>query len=985
MNDNDSDYEDQLVFNLTRVCEVLNEWCTENKSCVSESDELFISSGISFKKPNVILNYIINDNITELIVENTDLSNLYELKFYLNECHIIDISITLDDNFEENISLNGSDISFNQSISDIPYKFNEFSNVLKVKKISIVERNNSLILQNSDISKILESDEENIITTILIPVLLSSKNLNNKNANENCHIFYIFITKSKDSKDLITHTTNELFLFSNEIKYGLLSELKSFVKKKEKKNLLQFHWNDTNTSNIEKFEHLLCNEFKYLSTNLVKSETKEILIQIILSKLNEGISTTPLGPFPMCRLHYKNIEYVLTLFSYFEKHDTIEINCNLPKELQKLNIVEKNSNEEELTYLSISSLNNEMDLIPLNLSTVFEFIKENNEICKYNVIFNLFDTFVNNCKLNNQHSFKWEAEKVISEKDVFGFNLLEHFLARGLVEESIYLINDVGYCPEEKDNLEKDSFFWASTLTESKEIDFDSLLNCWSDNCVKVASKMLNTDNNFSTKLQIILNKFYITNNTITIDNINDELCKTIQNHLISNCWITSLLYPCLNIDETKDITFCDLNILVREDFYVILMLGNCKIEWKENNLITITNISCNDLNCFKIIPVYTFTNDNFKSVIHQMSEIICNWNGKMIFNRTNCNDCHFCIIILKRLNLWFSLNFEVRKILTQICCNKTQRLSLPKLGLLSEIPMVKLNSNCIDFLKREPHHISGEELKEMIRNIKLDINTNVVNYAPSFLDNLLFETDEYHFIAEGGFARIYKCYDKRVGNWKVLKIVSSTVEKNLELNACLMMKNIVSEFIVPIEEFIVKDDELYILMPFYPLGDLKTLLNNSSSISISIINQILEQLTIALKTLHNNNIIHRDIKLENIFVKDFNNSIIHTLLGDLGCGKLISDSSSDMEDLLFGSQRYLAPEVLEGNRWSLKSDLWSLGICIYQLITRELLVTSEDFIHIPQRKLLFEKLIDVPSTLLRSLHKLLEIDENKRTLVNEL
>ena len=97
---------------------------------------------------------------------------------------------------------------------------------------------------------------------------------------------------------------------------------------------------------------------------------------------------------------------------------------------------------------------------------------------------------------------------------------------------------------------------------------------------------------------------------------------------------------------------------------------------------------------------------------------------------------------------------------------------------------------------------------------------------------------------------------------------------------------------------------------------------------------KIMKQLNNTFKIMKENNIIHRDLKLENILIKYYDkekkNYIIK--LSDYGCSKRLISLTKNCKTNI-GTVVYMAPEILKGKEYNYKCDLWSIGIIIYRLI----------------------------------------------------
>ena len=92
-----------------------------------------------------------------------------------------------------------------------------------------------------------------------------------------------------------------------------------------------------------------------------------------------------------------------------------------------------------------------------------------------------------------------------------------------------------------------------------------------------------------------------------------------------------------------------------------------------------------------------------------------------------------------------------------------------------------------------------------------------------------------------------------------------------------------------------------------------------------------LEQLNNTFKIMNEKNIIHRDLKLENILIKYNNNENFDIKITDYGSSKKLKSLSRNCSTNI-GTTVYMAPEILNGEKYNYKCDLWSLGIIIYKL-----------------------------------------------------
>lgn len=150
--------------------------------------------------------------------------------------------------------------------------------------------------------------------------------------------------------------------------------------------------------------------------------------------------------------------------------------------------------------------------------------------------------------------------------------------------------------------------------------------------------------------------------------------------------------------------------------------------------------------------------------------------------------------------------------------------------------------------------------------------------------------------------------------------------------------------------------------------------------------NQILDwftQICLGLKHVHDRKILHRDLKCQNIFLTKSN--IIK--LGDFGIARVLNTTRENARTMV-GTPYYLSPEIVDNRPYSFKSDIWSLGVILYELCS---LRPPFDAPSIPQLALKIVKgaytpLPDKFSKDLRDLvSAMLTVDPSKRPTVNQI
>jgi len=137
------------------------------------------------------------------------------------------------------------------------------------------------------------------------------------------------------------------------------------------------------------------------------------------------------------------------------------------------------------------------------------------------------------------------------------------------------------------------------------------------------------------------------------------------------------------------------------------------------------------------------------------------------------------------------------------------------------------------------------------------------------------------------------------------------------------------------------------------------------------------------MKHVHDRKILHRDLKCQNIFLTK--NGIIK--LGDFGIARVLSSTRENARTMV-GTPYYLSPEIIDNKPYSFKSDIWSLGVVLYELCA---LKPPFDAASLPQLAMRITKgnYNPIPSQYSRELRSLvgclLELNPSKRPSVHEI
>jgi WD40 repeat protein/serine/threonine protein kinase len=189
--------------------------------------------------------------------------------------------------------------------------------------------------------------------------------------------------------------------------------------------------------------------------------------------------------------------------------------------------------------------------------------------------------------------------------------------------------------------------------------------------------------------------------------------------------------------------------------------------------------------------------------------------------------------------------------------------------------------------------------------------------------------------IGAGGFGAVYRAHQSTVGREVAMKIILPDHANQPEFirrfeSEAQLIARLEHPYIVPLYDFWRDPEGAYLIMRWLRGGSLSDLLHQQGALTLEETVQILEQLAQALHTAHRSQVIHRDIKPGNILLDEDGNAY----LADFGIAKdhtLAKDVTSP--DAIVGSPDYLSPEQARSESVTPQTDIYSLGVVIYEML----------------------------------------------------
>jgi serine/threonine protein kinase/Tfp pilus assembly protein PilF len=189
--------------------------------------------------------------------------------------------------------------------------------------------------------------------------------------------------------------------------------------------------------------------------------------------------------------------------------------------------------------------------------------------------------------------------------------------------------------------------------------------------------------------------------------------------------------------------------------------------------------------------------------------------------------------------------------------------------------------------------------------------------------------------LGRGGMGRVYRVMDKKLNEEVALKLIKPDIasdKKTVERfsNELRMARKIVHKNIARMFDLNEERGTHYFTMEYVRGEDLKRLIRKMGRLSAGQAISIAKQVCDGLAEAHKLGVIHRDLKPQNIMVDEDGNSRIM----DFGIARSLEGKGITGAGVMIGTPDYMSPEQVEGKETDQRSDIYSLGIILYEMVT---------------------------------------------------
>ena len=202
--------------------------------------------------------------------------------------------------------------------------------------------------------------------------------------------------------------------------------------------------------------------------------------------------------------------------------------------------------------------------------------------------------------------------------------------------------------------------------------------------------------------------------------------------------------------------------------------------------------------------------------------------------------------------------------------------------------------------------------------------------------------------IGEGGMANVYLAYDTILDRNVAVKILRGDLSGDEKFvrrfqREAISASSLSHPNIVEMYDVGEDDGKYFIVMEYVDGKTLKSLVKKRGALTLPEVMDIMKQLTSAIACAHDSYIIHRDIKPQNVMILEDG----RVKITDFGIAMALNSHELTQTNSVMGSVHYLPPEQANGTGSTIKSDIYSLGILMYELLTGKLPFKGENAVEI--------------------------------------
>jgi tetratricopeptide (TPR) repeat protein/predicted Ser/Thr protein kinase len=207
--------------------------------------------------------------------------------------------------------------------------------------------------------------------------------------------------------------------------------------------------------------------------------------------------------------------------------------------------------------------------------------------------------------------------------------------------------------------------------------------------------------------------------------------------------------------------------------------------------------------------------------------------------------------------------------------------------------------------------------------------------------------------LGEGGMGAVYKARDREVDRVVAVKVIRPELANQPEIlsrfkQELILSRQVTHKNVVRIFDLGEAEGIKFITMEFVEGRDLRALLRDSTPLSLEQKVKIVIQVCRALEAAHAEGVVHRDLKPQNILIENTGRVVVM----DFGIAHSMQEAGATSTGMLLGTPLYMSPEQAKGEKVDPRSDIYTLGIVFYEVLTGKVPFESDTVVGLLLKRL---------------------------------
>lgn len=191
-------------------------------------------------------------------------------------------------------------------------------------------------------------------------------------------------------------------------------------------------------------------------------------------------------------------------------------------------------------------------------------------------------------------------------------------------------------------------------------------------------------------------------------------------------------------------------------------------------------------------------------------------------------------------------------------------------------------------------------------------------------------------YLGRGGAGEVYRARDLKLGDYVALKTVSELAQRDILIQEVKQARKVTHPNVCRVHDFVETPESAFLSMEYVEGEDLQQLISRVGKLDNDVVARLFQDICLGLAAAHRTGLIHRDLKPSNILINEAGSALV----SDFGIA--VDFGFNEQGVLGPGTPAYMAPEQALKQEVSVRSDIYSLGLILYAMLTGETLLPED-------------------------------------------